>query len=90
MKNIIVPIDFSEQSENALKVAASLAKDHDASLYVLHMLELSPAIMSDQEKAVDSVGTRVVLDGQSCHEVSVPEADSVAVRVQRRAATGLK
>ncbi|RDY58667.1 universal stress protein [Flagellimonas nanhaiensis] len=47
MKNIIVPIDFSEQSENALKVAATLAKDHDASLYVLHMLELSPAIMSE-------------------------------------------
>ncbi|MDC6367113.1 MULTISPECIES: universal stress protein [Flavobacteriaceae] len=47
MKSIIVPIDFSEQSENALKVAASMAKAHDAELYVLHMLELSPAIMSE-------------------------------------------
>ncbi|MEZ4810346.1 MAG: universal stress protein [Allomuricauda sp.] len=47
MKSIIVPVDFSEQSENALKVAASLAKEHDAELLVLHMLELSPAIMSE-------------------------------------------
>ncbi|TAI47114.1 universal stress protein [Flagellimonas allohymeniacidonis] len=47
MKSIIVPIDFSEQSENALKVAASLAKKSNAELIVLHMLELSPAIMSE-------------------------------------------
>ncbi|MEM8845973.1 MAG: universal stress protein [Bacteroidota bacterium] len=47
MKGIIVPVDFSEQSENALQVAASLAKKHDSELYVLHMLELSPSIMSE-------------------------------------------
>ncbi|WP_190811051.1 universal stress protein [Flagellimonas sp. S3867] len=47
MKSIIVPVDFSEQSEKALKVAANLAKEHDAELLVLHMLELSPAIMSE-------------------------------------------
>ncbi len=47
MKNIIVPVDFSEQSEKALKVAANLAKDNNAELLILHMLELSPAIMSE-------------------------------------------
>ncbi|MEC8831548.1 MAG: universal stress protein, partial [Bacteroidota bacterium] len=47
MKSIIVPVDFSNQSEKALKVAASLAKQHDAELLVLHMLELSPAIMGE-------------------------------------------
>ena len=47
MKSIIVPVDFSQQSEKALKVAASLAKEHGSELLVLHMLELSPAIMSD-------------------------------------------
>lgn len=47
MKSIVVPVDFSEQSENALKVAASLAKENNAELLVLHMLELSPAIMSE-------------------------------------------
>jgi len=47
MKSIIVPIDFSNQSEKALKVAASLAKENGAELLVLHMLELSPAIMGE-------------------------------------------
>ncbi|WP_222983132.1 universal stress protein [Flagellimonas meishanensis] len=47
MKSIIVPVDFSEQSEYALKVAGSLAKKNNAELFVLHMLELSPAIMSE-------------------------------------------
>ncbi|MEM1338614.1 MAG: universal stress protein [Bacteroidota bacterium] len=49
MKSIIVPIDFSEQSEIALKVAAKLARKSSAELFVLHMLELSPAIMSGTE-----------------------------------------
>ncbi|WP_421813612.1 universal stress protein [Flagellimonas sp.] len=47
MKSIIVPVDFSNQSEKALKVAASLAKEHKAELLVLHMLELSPSIMGE-------------------------------------------
>ena len=49
MKTIIVPVDFSEQSENALKVAASLAKKHNAELLVLHMLELNEAVMTSAE-----------------------------------------
>jgi nucleotide-binding universal stress UspA family protein len=49
MKNIIVPIDFSIQSENALKVAASLAKKHDSKIFALHMLELNQAYMTSTE-----------------------------------------
>ncbi|UJH68466.1 universal stress protein [Allomuricauda sp. SCSIO 65647] len=49
MKNIIVPVDFSEQSEKALKVAAALSEKYKANLFVLHMLELSPAIMANTE-----------------------------------------
>lgn len=49
MKSIIVPVDFSEQSEIALKVAAKVAENTDAELIVLHMLELSPAIMANTE-----------------------------------------
>ena len=40
MKKILVPTDFSLQAENALKVAAQLAKKHDCEIYLLHMLEL--------------------------------------------------
>lgn len=46
MKNIIVPIDFSPLSEAALEVAAVLAKKKKSELLVLHMLELTPYIMS--------------------------------------------
>ena len=49
MKTIIVPIDFSEQSEYALKVAASLARKHDSEILVLHMLELNEAMISSSE-----------------------------------------
>jgi nucleotide-binding universal stress UspA family protein len=49
MKTIIVPIDFSEQAEYALKVAASLAKRHGSEILVLHMLELNQAIISSTE-----------------------------------------
>ncbi len=48
MKKIIVPIDFSEQSENALKVAVSLAKKHTSEILVLHMLELNNTIITSE------------------------------------------
>jgi len=40
MKKILVPTDFSEHAENALKVAAELAKKHNSEIYLMHMLEL--------------------------------------------------
>lgn len=40
MKRILVPTDFSDQAENALKVAAQIAKKHDCEIYLLHMLEM--------------------------------------------------
>ncbi len=49
MKSILVPTDFSQQSEYALKVAATLAKKHKAEIIVLHMLELSQTLVSGAE-----------------------------------------
>lgn len=40
MKKILVPTDFSEQAEHALKVAAEIARNHKSEIYLLHMLEL--------------------------------------------------
>ena len=40
MKKILVPTDFSPQAENALKVAAQLARKHDCVIHLLHILEL--------------------------------------------------
>lgn len=49
MKKILVPIDFSEYSEYALRVAADIAKKQQAEIIVLHMLGLSEAILSKDE-----------------------------------------
>lgn len=49
MKKILVPIDFSEHSEYALEVAATLAKKTNASLVVLHMMGLSEAVLTKDE-----------------------------------------
>jgi len=40
MKTILVPTDFSDEAENALKVAAQIAKKHNGEIYLLHMLEI--------------------------------------------------
>tara|TARA_R110002049_G_scaffold132372_1_gene291438 strand:+ start:4350 stop:5183 length:834 start_codon:yes stop_codon:yes gene_type:complete len=49
MKKIIVPIDFSEHSEYALKTAAKLAKKNNAELLALHMLEISDIMLSESD-----------------------------------------
>lgn len=46
MKKIIVPVDFSEYSEYALETASILAKKNNAEILVLHMLEMSEAILT--------------------------------------------
>lgn len=53
MKKIIVPIDFSEYSEYALEAAASIAKKHKSELIILHMLELSNAIISTDSNSLN-------------------------------------
>lgn len=40
MKRILVPTDFSEHAEDALKVAAQIAKKNNSEIILLHMLEL--------------------------------------------------
>ena len=46
MKKIIVPVDFSEPSELALQSAAAIAKQQNSELVVVHMLELSNAVIT--------------------------------------------
>lgn len=49
MKKIIVPLDFSDHSEYALKVAADIAKKYNAELFLLHMLDISDQMISITE-----------------------------------------
>lgn len=54
MKKIIVPIDFSEHSEYALETAAVFARKYNAEIIALHMLELSNAVISSAESAIEA------------------------------------
>jgi nucleotide-binding universal stress UspA family protein len=53
MKKIIVPIDFSEHSEYALEAASNIARKYNSELIVLHMLELSNAILTAGSTALN-------------------------------------
>lgn len=46
MKKILVPTDFSNRANNALKIAAQLARNNDFEIHLLHMLEI-PSQMND-------------------------------------------
>lgn len=50
MKRILVPTDFSDHAEYALKVAAQIARENDSEIILVHMLELP-------HEASDAVGS---------------------------------
>ncbi|MEZ0129453.1 universal stress protein [Flavobacterium sp. LBUM151] len=85
MKRILVPTDFSEHAEDALKVAAQIAKKNDSEIIVLHTLEL-PHQMSDAitggasipetmlfvkkaNETLDEISSRPYLDGIPVTEI---------------------
>jgi len=45
MKHILVPIDFSEESKCAAKVAARIAKRINANIFLLHILEMPEGVV---------------------------------------------
>lgn len=49
MKNLLVPTDFSEQAENALKVAVQIAKKRNSKIYLLHSIELPVQLANARE-----------------------------------------
>ena len=50
MKKILIPTDFSDNAEFAIKVAAQIARKNDAEIILLHMLELP-------QQAGDAIGS---------------------------------
>lgn len=55
MKKIIVPVDFSKHSENALKVAAKIAKKQDAEIITVHMMGLSDAVITKEGNSMEGM-----------------------------------
>ncbi|MCK0159242.1 universal stress protein [Allomuricauda sp. F6463D] len=54
MKKILVPVDFSKHSEYALEVAANIAKKHNASIVLLHMIGISDSVLANSEIAEEA------------------------------------
>lgn len=52
MKKILVPTDFSQQANNALKVAAQIAKKYDSEIYFLHLLDLPLGLIDPVNEGV--------------------------------------
>ncbi|MCM8569302.1 universal stress protein [Gramella jeungdoensis] len=50
MNTILVPVDFSEYSEYALEVAASIARKQNADIVVVHMMDLPESFLTKDEK----------------------------------------
>ncbi|MCP2027036.1 nucleotide-binding universal stress UspA family protein [Flavobacterium sp. HSC-32F16] len=85
MKRILVPTDFSENAEHALKVVAQIAKKNNSEIVILHMLELPhqsndaifggvsiPETMLFMQKAnetLDKISNSPFLDGISITEM---------------------
>ncbi|MCX6167801.1 MAG: universal stress protein [Ignavibacteriales bacterium] len=56
IKNILAPIDFSDYSKNALKYASQFAKEFNANLYLIYVVEpmIYPADFSMGQIAIPS------------------------------------
>jgi nucleotide-binding universal stress UspA family protein len=67
MKRILVPIDFSEQAEHAMKTAAQIAQKSGGKIFLLHMINL-PSNQVDLDPHGDASNPAKVLYLKKVHE----------------------
>jgi nucleotide-binding universal stress UspA family protein len=59
-KNILVPVDFTPASERAARYAAAMAREHNATLTLLHVIERWPAqAQADRERVMQALREKV-------------------------------
>ena len=68
MKSILVPVDFSKQAEYAAKVASVIAKQTNAKIFLLHMLELPTGIIDPASFGSTNNSPTALLFLQRAHE----------------------
>lgn len=83
IKKILVPTDFSEQAENALRVAADLAKKHNASINLLHMVDLPmtlvDAVTGNQSELPEAIFFMKLAHQRFESMMSAPFLDGVTI-----------
>ena len=79
MKTIIVPTDFSDTANNALKAAVGLSKKHGSKLILLHMLEIGKHLLPD-----NMILTNDVQPNNLTHSNDLPEAIFYMKLAQKR------
>ncbi|UMB60099.1 universal stress protein [Lutibacter sp. A80] len=68
MKSILVPVDFSKQAQYAAKVAASIAKQTNSKIFLLHMLELPSGVIDPTSFGMTNNAPTALLFLKRAHE----------------------
>ena len=68
MKSILVPVDFSIQAQYAAQVAASIAKQTNSKLFLLHMLELPSGVIDPTSFGMTNNAPTALLFLKRAHE----------------------
>jgi nucleotide-binding universal stress UspA family protein len=85
LKNILVPSDFSEYSDQALRYGLELARKFDATLYLFHVVQ-DPATQAYAAELISlppiEVVDQWVLEAEQRLTASVPSLDRDRVRIR--------
>ena len=68
MKSILVPVDFSIQAQYAAKVAATIAKQTNSKIFLLHMLELPSGVIDPSSYGTSNNTPTALLFLKRAHE----------------------
>ncbi|UMB52515.1 universal stress protein [Lutibacter sp. A64] len=68
MKSILVPVDFSIQAQYAAQVAASIAKQTNSKIFLLHMLELPSGVIDPTSFGMTNNAPTALLFLKRAHE----------------------
>lgn len=88
MKNILIPIDFSEYSENALYVAASVARKVKADLHLVHTLNMADSMLLDgEDDAIKAAPYIKAMENKFIEYIKKPYLDDIKVSFSVRQKT---
>jgi nucleotide-binding universal stress UspA family protein len=81
-RKILVPIDLSDRHQQALEIAARLAKESDGEVMLLHVIEIIPGLHLGEERDFYQHLERMALDhltrlGRYLEEHHIPRREEI-------------